>query len=52
MGYGIGCLHLLAGDKSAALAAFERVVNGDEWPAFGFIAAEAELAREMHPGGN
>lgn len=52
MGYGIGCLHLLAGDKSAARAAFERVVTGDEWPAFGFIAAEAELAREMNLRGN
>lgn len=49
IGYGIGCLHLFTGDKTAARAAFERVVCGDEWPAFGFIAAEAELAREPLP---
>jgi len=48
-GYGIGCLHLFTGDTAAARAAFERVVSGDEWPAFGFIAAEAELARD-HAG--
>ncbi len=52
IGYGIGCLHLFTGDKSAARAAFERVVTGDEWPAFGLIAAEAELAREKHPSAN
>lgn len=52
IGYGIGCLHLFTGDNPAARAAFERVVSGDEWPAFGFIAAEAELAREMYSGRN
>jgi len=52
IGYGIGCLHLFTGDRAAARAVFERVVSGIEWPAFGFIAAEAELAREMHAKGN
>ena len=52
IGYGIGCLHLFTGEKAAARAAFERVVSADEWPAFGFIAAEAELARGMFRGGN
>lgn len=45
LGYGVGMFHLLHGDSRRAQGAFERVVSGDSWPAFGFIAAEAELAR-------
>lgn len=50
MGYGVGNWHLYNGDAARARAIFEKVVAGEEWPAFGFIAAEAELAR-MGPGG-
>jgi hypothetical protein len=45
MGYGLGMWHLLAGERDRAKAVFEQVVAGPQWPAFGFIAAEAELAR-------
>lgn len=45
LGYGVGMFHLLHGDSQRAQAVFERVVSGGSWPAFGFIAAEAELAR-------
>ena len=43
--YGVGCWHLYSGEKEKARGYFEKVVTGRYWPAFGFIAAEAELAR-------
>jgi hypothetical protein len=33
------------GDTAQARAQFERSVRSGGWPAFGFIASEAELAR-------
>jgi tetratricopeptide (TPR) repeat protein len=45
VGYGLGCWHLYNGQKEKARADFEKIVTGRYWPAFGFIAAEAELAR-------
>ena len=47
IGYGLGSWRLLEGDRARAKAIFEQVVAGPQWPAFGFIAAEADLAR-MH----
>jgi len=44
-GYGIGMWYWLRGDREQARRVFERVVESEYWPAFGFIAAEAELAR-------
>jgi dipeptidyl aminopeptidase/acylaminoacyl peptidase/tetratricopeptide (TPR) repeat protein len=44
-GYGIGNWYLVNGDKDRAVAVFRDVVAGPQWPAFGFIAAEADLAR-------
>ncbi|MCG8405521.1 MAG: hypothetical protein MI923_10025 [Phycisphaerales bacterium] len=44
-GYGLGNWYLYRGDKAEAKKVFERVVSGDLWPGFGFIAAEADLAR-------
>ena len=44
-GYGVGNFYLVTGRKEQALAIFGRVVEGTYWPAFGFIAAEAELLR-------
>jgi tetratricopeptide (TPR) repeat protein len=43
--YGVGAWHLYSGEKEKARAYFEKVMTGRYWPAFGFIAAEAELAR-------
>lgn len=43
--YGYGAGQLIAGEPERARAIFERVVHGAFWPAFGYIAAEAELAR-------
>ena len=45
IGYGLGCWHLCNGDGAKAEAYFRKCVGGKYWPAFGFIAAEAELAR-------
>ena len=44
-GYGIGNWHLINGRNEAARRVFERIVAGTQWAAFGYIAAEAELAR-------
>jgi tetratricopeptide (TPR) repeat protein len=44
-GYGLGNWHLLDGRPEKAKAIFESVVAGQYWSAFGFIAAEVELAR-------
>ncbi len=44
-GYAIGNFYLYNGRKDEARAAFERVVAGPYWPAFGHVAAEADLAR-------
>ncbi len=44
-GYGVGNWYLYNGQTAKAREIFEKVVSGPQWPAFGFIAAEAELAR-------
>jgi len=44
-GYGVGNWHLLGGESGQAEDVFRRIVDGGQWPAFGHIAAEAELAR-------
>lgn len=44
--YGVGAWHLVAGRREQAMEIFRRVVDGDGWAGFGYIAAEAELARD------
>jgi dipeptidyl aminopeptidase/acylaminoacyl peptidase len=44
-GYAVGNWYLFNGRKDEARAALERVVEGPQWPAFGHVAAEADLAR-------
>ena len=44
-GYGVANWYLYNGDEERALAMFQRIVDETSWPAFGHIAAEAELAR-------
>ena len=43
--YGVGLWHWLEGRREQACAAWERTVADENWAAFGFIAAESELAR-------
>lgn len=50
LGYGLGMHHLLNGRRDEAIAVFERIVETDQWAAFGFIAAEVELARLRSQG--
>jgi len=45
IGYGVGCWYLYNSQKEKAVVYFKKIVGGKYWPAFGFIAAEAELAR-------
>lgn len=45
LGYGIGNYFLYNGDKEKALIIFRKIVEGDQWASFGYIAAEAELKR-------
>ena len=44
-GYGVGNWYLYRKDTTKAKEIFERVVTGKHFSAFGFIAAEADLAR-------
>lgn len=44
-GYGVGNWYLCNGDSARAKSIFEQVAAGTYFSAFGFIAAEAELAR-------
>lgn len=44
-GYGVGNWYLSQGDTTRAVEIFKQVVNGKNYAAFGFIAAEAELQR-------
>ena len=46
VGYGIGNWHLYNGNRAKAEELFRKIVGGKYWPAFGFIASEAELARK------
>ena len=43
--YGVGNWHLYNGRRDEAERIFRRIVDGGQWGAFGYIAAEAELAR-------
>lgn len=45
LSYGVGNWFLVRGDRAAARTWFERAIRSGGWPAFGFIAAEAELRR-------
>jgi len=47
MGYGVGNWHFYNGQRDQAMAIFRRIVDEQpaQWAAFGYIAAEAELAR-------
>ena len=45
LSYGVGNWYLVQGDTAAAREWFERSVRSGGWPAFGFIASEAELRR-------
>jgi len=43
--YGVGNWHLYNGRRAEAERVFRRILAGGQWGAFGYVAAEAELAR-------
>lgn len=43
-GYGLANWYFYNGDRARARALFRRILDGSNWAAFGYIAAEAELA--------
>jgi tetratricopeptide (TPR) repeat protein len=43
-GYGLANWYLYTGDRFTAESLFRRIVQGPNWAAFGYIAAESELA--------
>jgi hypothetical protein len=45
LGYGVADHFLANGQRDRALELMREVVRGPQWAAFGFAAAEAELAR-------
>lgn len=45
LGYGVGNWHLYNGRRDAAADVFRQILQSDQWAAFGYIAAEAELKR-------
>jgi tetratricopeptide (TPR) repeat protein len=45
LSYGVGNWYLVRGDTARAREWFERAIASGGWPAFGFIAAEAEFKR-------
>lgn len=47
MAYGVGVYRLLNGQRNEAMAMFSRLAANPNWPSFGVIAAEAELARQQ-----
>lgn len=44
-GYGIGTYFLIWGEKENAETIYKKILETDQWSSFGYIAAEAELAR-------
>lgn len=49
LSYGLGNWYLVRGDSARARLWFQRAIDAGGWPAFGFMAAEAELARMPAP---
>jgi tetratricopeptide (TPR) repeat protein len=44
-GYGVGNYYFVTGNTARATEVFQKVISGGGWNAFGYIAAEADLAR-------
>jgi tetratricopeptide (TPR) repeat protein len=45
LSFGLGNWYMVQGDSAKAKTAFQRAIKSGGWPGFGFIVAEAELAR-------
>jgi hypothetical protein len=49
LAFGLGNWYLIRGDTARAREWFQRSVQSGGWPAFGFMASEAELRRLRRP---
>lgn len=47
IGYGLGNWFLYNGQREQAEKVFRKVIAGNQWASFGYIAAEAELKRPL-----
>ncbi len=47
LGYGIGNYFLYNGDKDKSYTIFRKIVEGDQWSSFGYIASETEIKRDV-----
>ena len=45
LGFALGAYYQIKGEKDKAKELFQKVVAGNQWSSFGYIAAEAELAK-------
>ena len=45
MAYGVGNWHFYNGREAEGMAVFRRILTSPQWAAFGYVAAEAEVAR-------
>jgi tetratricopeptide (TPR) repeat protein len=45
LGYGLGNWHFMNGRQERAFEIWNQIYDSGQWPAFGYIASEAELAR-------
>jgi tetratricopeptide (TPR) repeat protein len=45
MGYGLGAWDWINGRRDAAIRTWQEVLQGGSWPSFGYVAAEADVAR-------
>ena len=43
--YGVSAWHLVNGRSREAAALWASILEGPDWPSFGYLAAEAEVAR-------
>lgn len=47
MAYGVGAFKLVTGERESAKKIFEQLGENENWPSFGVVAAESELARDQ-----
>ena len=45
--YGFASWHLFAGETEKAETIFGKILEGEQWPVFGYLAAESELAHRQ-----
>ena len=43
--YGVSAWHLVNGRRDEAQKLWDQILAGADWPSFGYVAAEADVAR-------